>query len=300
MTSRIDTKLPLRRKVDLSRCTTMHVGGPAEFFAEPSTEEDLIEAIDFAKHEKIPYMFLGRGSNVIFSDFGYAGLIIGMNRFDSAGIHFHPELPVVRCSAGVQLYRFALACKEKGLGGIEFLSTIPGSVGGALAMNAGFSRHHGQKNEIGDIVEDVMILSEDGKKIKLKKEDLSFSYRQSSLRGKTILNASFHLWPRHREDIELEIRANFDYRAKEQDVKYPSSGSIFKNPVGTSAGRLIDSLGLKGLRVGDAMISEEHANYMINLGQAKSSDFVQLIEKVKKAVLDATGITLETEVILVP
>ena len=300
MSSRTDLKLWLRRKVDLSRHTTMHVGGPAEYFAEPTHEEELIELIEFSRQEALPFMILGRGSNVIFSDHGYPGMIISMNHYHSDQVTFDPDPPLVTASAGTPLCRLATLCRDHGLGGCEFLSSIPGSLGGALVMNAGFSRFSGQTNQIGDIVEEVVILNEDGKKAALKASEIVFCYRHSSLKGKIVLSGTLHLWKRKSEEIDHEIKANFEYRSRIQNVRYPSSGSIFKNPSGSalSAGKLLDGVGLKGMRVGDAMVSQEHANYMINLGNAKSSDFEQLIKKVQQAVLNATGIILETEVIL--
>lgn len=301
MSSRIDLKTPLRRKVPLSRYTTMQVGGEAEYFAEPASEEELTELLEFAQQENLPVHLLGKGSNTIFRDEGFAGLVITMIHFAQEKIEFHRELPLVSVSAGVHLYRLALASRDHGLGGVEFVASIPGTVGGALAMNAGFSRWPGQKNEIGDLVEQVVAMDFQGKKEILNKPDLKFSYRQSNLRDKIILEATLRLWRRPSEAIEKEIRANFKYRNREQDVRYPSSGSIFKNPSEgkLTAGQLIERLGMKGLEVGGAMISKEHANYMINLGHARGRDFIELIAKVQKAVWDATGIELETEVLVV-
>lgn len=301
MNSRIGLKTPLRRKVPLSRYTTMQVGGEAEYFAEPANEEELSELLEFSQQENLLVHLLGKGSNTIFPDGGFPGLVITMIHFAQERIMFHPELPRVTVSAGIHLYRLALSCRDHGLGGVEFLASIPGTVGGALAMNAGFSRHTGQRNEIGDLVEEVTVMDSQGKKEALTRPDLKFSYRRSNLKDKIVLEAALRLWHRPVDVIEKEIRANFKYRNCEQDVRYPSSGSIFKNPSRgkLSAGQLIDRLGLKGLRVGGAMISKEHANYMINLGTARSQDFVELIAKVQKAVLDATGIELETEVLIV-
>ncbi len=299
MSLRTDSGLLFQSNIDLSRHSTMHVGGPAEYFVEPSTEDELLQALQFARQRNLRYLLLGKGSNIIFSDDGYPGVVISMARFSSD--HMVPQLdpPGATVSSGISLYKFCLFCKDHRLGGSEFLCSIPGSVGGALVMNAGFSRFPGQKNQIGDLVEWVAILNSQGEREVWDRSKLSFSYRQSNLKGQIVLEAHLRLWRRSEEEIHHEIQANFDYRAKVQNVRYPSSGSIFKNPSpDMTAGKLIDSLGLKGSRVGDAMISPEHANYMINVGNARGSDFAELINQVRKAVLDATGIQLETEVIL--
>ncbi len=275
----------------------MQVGGPARFFAEPAREEELLECIEFARHEGLPLMILGKGSNVVFPDEGYPGLVVTLIHFEQDRIQFDPEKPEVIASSGIHLYRFTLACRDHGLGGAEFLANIPGTIGGALIMNAGFSRYPGQSSEIGDIVQEVNVINEEGKKETLKRNDLQFSYRHSNLEGRIILSAKFALWRRRSEDIQKEIRANFDYRNEKQDLRFPSSGSIFKNPgSGPSAGKLIDQLGLKGARVGGIKVSDKHGNYFVNTGNAKSSDLVQLIQQIQKAVLDATHVFLEPEV----
>lgn len=297
----IDTKTLLRHNVRLSQYTTMQVGGTARYFAEPSTEEELLDLIDYARHENIPFMILGKGSNTIFPDEGFPGLVITLIHYEQNKISFDPDKPFVTASAGIFLYRLVLACRDHHLGGGEFLANIPGTLGGALMMNAGFSRFSGQRNEIGDIVEEVTVLHADGKKETIHRKDLQFSYRHSNLQGKIILGGTLHLWFRPADEIQSEIKANFDYRNTKQDLRHPSSGSVFKNPGGDypSAGLLIEKCGLKGTRIGDAMVSEKHGNYFINAGEAKTSEVVQLIEKIQKAVFNATGILLEPEVRIV-
>lgn len=301
MSLRADLKTLIRPNVRLSRYTTMQVGGRARFFAEPSTEEELFDLLDYARQENLPYFILGKGSNTFFSDDGYPGLVITLIHFEQDKIIFDPDRPLVTGSAGIFLYRLVLACRDHRLGGAEFLANIPGTVGGALVMNAGFSRFPGQVNQISDIVESVTVLQAGRRQI-LGKNDLEFSYRHSNLDDKIVLEGTFQLWYRHPEEIQREIKANFDYRNDKQDLRHPSSGSIFKNPQKPhpSAGQLIEKLGLKGLRVGDAMVSPKHGNYFINAGHAKCSEFSELIHKVQKIVLDATGITLEPEVRIVP
>ena len=294
----VDLKASLRRDVSLAKYCTMQVGGKASYFAEPAREEELIELIEFARQENMPFTILGKGSNVIFPDEGYSGLVITLIHYEQDLISFNPDTLLLTASSGIFLYRLILAAKDMGVAGIEFLCNVPGTLGGALIMNAGFSRFPGQKNEIGDLVEEVTVLNEAGKKEKISKKNLKFSYRYSNLQGKIILSGSLKVWKRNPVDIDKEIRANFDYRNSKQDLRFPSSGSVFKNPPSPnlSAGKLIEQLGLKGTRVGGAMVSEKHGNYIINAGGAKSSDIIQLIRQIQKTVFDATGVLLEPEV----
>ena len=298
MNLRIDLKSPLRRNVSLASHCTMQVGGEANYFAEPASEEELVELLEFVHQENIPFIILGKGSNVIFPDDGFPGLVITLIHFEQDKIRFDPEALTVTASSGIYLYRLVLACRDQGFAGTEFLANVPGTLGGALIMNAGFSRFPGQTNQIGDLVEEVTILHPDGRKAVLAKKELEFSYRHTNLQGKIVLAGKLKLWRRKPEEIQQEIRANFEDRNRKQDLQYPSSGSIFKNPRPPlpSAGELIERLGWKGAKVGGAMVSVKHGNYIINNGGAKSADVVQLIQKIKKAVLDATGILLESEV----
>ncbi|HXV27616.1 MAG TPA: FAD-binding protein, partial [bacterium] len=164
MSLRTDLKVSLRPNVSLARYSTMQVGGEALYFAEPACEDELVEAMEFAGHEKIPFFILGKGSNVLFPDSGYPGLVITLIHFEDNRIEFDAASPRVNVSSGMHLYRLAMACRNAGLGGAEFLANIPGTVGGALVMNAGFSRFPGQINEIGDIAEEVTVMDFSGKK----------------------------------------------------------------------------------------------------------------------------------------
>lgn len=276
----------------------MQVGGQAEYFAEPTVEDELIEALEYAAQENLPWMILGKGSNVIFTDEGYPGLVIFLLQYEKDRIHFDTVHMRLTASSGVHLYRLATACRAVGFGGAEFLAGIPGTVGGAVIMNAGFSRFPGQMNEIGDIIEEVTFINPKGKKETRPRDHLEFSYRGSSLEGNIILEAKLKLWKRPPEQIDHEMKANFDYRNTKQDLRYPSSGSIFRNPPAPlpSAGRLIEQAGLKGLRVGGMMVSDKHGNYFVKVGPATSADVIELIRKVQKSVFDATQVSLEPEV----
>lgn len=298
MSLRTDSKISLRRNVPLSHYCTMQVGGPARYFAEPACEEELAECLEFVRAERLPYFLLGKGSNVVFPDEGYPGLVITLIHYEKDRLFFDEEKMQVTVSSGTHLYRLSLGCRDRGFGGVEFLANIPGTVGGALIMNAGFSRFPGQVSEIGDLVEEAVVMNPDGTKEALPKDRLQFVYRRSNLEGRIILHAKLQLWRRRPEAIQQEIRANFDYRNEKQDLRFPSSGSIFKNPAPPlpSAGKLIEKAGLKGMRVGGMKVSDKHGNYFVNSGGARSADLIKLIEKVQKTVWDATQIFLETEV----
>lgn len=294
----IDLKASLRRNVRLSGFTSMQAGGPARYFAEPVREAELTELLEFARQEGLPWMILGKGSNVLFPDEGFPGLVITLIHFEQDLLKVDPEKCLLSASAGVHLYRLVLQARDAGLSGAEFLCNVPGTLGGALVMNAGFSRFPGQRCEIGALVEEVVVLDAQGDKEVLARDRLHFSYRQSNLDSAIVLSATLKLWRRDRDHIEREIRANFANRNEKQDLRYPSSGSVFKNPPppAPQAAVLIEKAGCKGWREGGAMVSPKHSNTIVNVGRAKSSEIRQLIEAVQKAVLDATGVHLEPEI----
>jgi len=288
----------LQRNVPLAPYTTLRIGGCADYFAEPENEEALLKLLPWAKQEGLSFFVLGNGSNVIFDDAGYKGLVISMRHFRNDLIKMDFDQSRVTASAGVSLARLSRFCQESGLAGTEFLAQIPGTVGGALVMNAGFSRHAGQRNEIGDLVHEIRAFQKDGDLVKVGRKDLKFSYRHSSLEGYLILEVTFALWRRPKDQIQNEMMANRDFRKTRQDIHEPNAGSIFKNPGGQypPAGVLIEKAGLKGKQIGGIRVSEKHANYFINMGNATCADVVRLTQEVQKEVFHATGITLETEI----
>ena len=298
MSSSITSTPALQRNVPLAPYTTLRIGGSADYFAEPENEAELSRLLHWAKQEALSFFILGNGSNVIFEDAGYKGLVISMRRFRSDRILMDFDRSRVTVSAGVSLARLARFCQESGLAGTEFLAQIPGTVGGALVMNAGFSRHAGQRNEIGDLVEAVRAFQKDGTLVTLARPEMKFSYRHSGLEGYVILEATLALWRRPKDRIQDEIMANRDFRKAKQDIHEPNAGSIFKNPGAPdpSAGALIEKAGLKGKQVGGIRVSEQHANYFINTGNATCAEVVRLIQEVQKEVFHATGITLEPEI----
>lgn len=302
MTVQSSLKVSLRRNVELKSYTTMQVGGQANYFAEPTHREELLEAIHFAQSRKLPWVILGKGSNVIFPDAGYEGVVISFLQFEKKRIEFDLSNLTVTAGAGVYLYALTLACREQGLGGIEFLASIPGTLGGAVFMNAGYSRVSGQTNEIGDWIEKVTVFDETEGFKTLDKKDLQFSYRSSNIGRRVVVDAQLKLKKSNIEAVEKEIRACFDYRNQKQDMKRPSCGSTFKNPPSPApaAAKLIDELGLKGERVGGIQVSEQHANYFVKVGDATCEDVKMLVKKIQEKVFNETGIMLEPEIRFMP
>ncbi len=293
-----DLKIPLRSDVPLSRYSTFQIGGPARFFSEPATIHELQSLLDFARAEELPLLVIGKGSNILFPDEGFPGLVVTLIHFEPHRIVFDQEQECLTASGGVNLYRLALAARDGGLGGVEFLSHIPGTLGGALTMNAGFSRFPGRKMEIGDFVEEVKVLGPEGGLRRLGREELRFDYRKTNLDGFVVVEARLKLYRAKPEEIQAEIQASFDYRNRVQDLRYPSAGSVFKNPGGKqgSSGQLIEKVGLKGQRIGGAMISDRHANFIVNVGGAKASEVLALITAAQEKVFEKFGIHLEPEI----
>ena len=299
----LDLKTQLRSDVSLTRYSTFQIGGRARFFAEPSQTAELECLLQFARSEELPFLVIGKGSNILFPDEGFPGLVITLIRFEQNRIEFDRERSTVTASSGINLYRLATAARDAGLAGLEFLSHVPGTLGGALMMNAGFSRERGTKKEIGDLVEEVTVLGPDGELRRLGRDQLTFDYRRTNLDGWIILEARLALKAGPPEKIQTEILANFAYRNGVQDLRYPSAGSVFKNPEGKqgSSGQLIEEVGLKGHRIGGAMISERHANFIVNRGGARASEVVELVQLAQDRVLEAHGVRLEPEIrILTP
>ena len=298
MNLRTDIKAPIHPDVLLAPHSTFKIGGPARFFAEPQTTEELSQTLEFRKQEGLAVLVVGRGSNLLFSDYGYNGLVLSLRKLESERAVFLEDSRL-RVPSGMGLFRLALLGQQNSLGGTEFLCHIPGTVGGAVVMNAGFSRPGEQWHEIREIVESVTVMSLDGLTSVLTPEQLGFGYRKSVLTGETIvLNALLKLYPKPANKIEEEIKANFAYRDSVQDLRFPSGGSTFKNPAGhpLTSGQLLDRAGMKGFRSGGAMISERHANFFINIDHAKANDVLKLMAVAKKRVLEQFGVTLEPEI----
>lgn len=282
----------------LNRHSSFKIGGRARYFARPETEEDFCEVIDFSNSEKLPWRVIGGGCNVLFSDEGFSGTIISTTSLvNSGGCVDGTKLSV---PAGLSIPRLGRLCRECGLSGLEFLSQIPGTVGGAAVMNAGFSRSGDKSQSVGNFIDEVRVLTGVGEIQTLRRSDLKYHYRWSNLQEKeyAVLGVTFLLKLGDKNEIEEEMKQNYRYRISVQDLRHPSAGSVFKNPdsVQLSVGRMVQNLGLRGKRIGDAQISEIHGNWILNLGNARAKDVLELVTFVRDRVLHYYGVQLEMEI----
>ncbi|MHB8171866.1 MAG: UDP-N-acetylmuramate dehydrogenase [Thermincolia bacterium] len=270
--------------------TTWRIGGPADLLVSPGSTEDVVKAINLANHRGIPWIVIGNGSNLLVKDGGIRGMVIqvlgGLSNLEIQGRH-------ITAGAGVLLPRLARRAVEAGLGGLEFAAGIPAALGGAVAMNAGA---HG--SSLGDFVEKVIAVNDSGQRIELSREELGFAYRHSIIPSQQLIVTEINLvCPLGiREESEGIIQANLARRKETQPLNQPNGGSVFKNPPGQAAGRLIEEVGGKGLWVGDAEVSQRHANFIVNAGKATAQDVLTLIEQIQTLVLNQLGIQLELEV----
>lgn len=271
----------------LSKYTSIRIGGPADYYLEPADKEDTVAIIAFLQQKQFPFMIIGRGSNLLVSDEGIRGAVINLETGLSA---IRVEQDRVFADAGVSMARFVDFCVQRGYKGVEMLAGIPGTLGGALIMNAG-----AYGGEISDHLVDVEVLR-NGVLLYLKKEEVGFAYRRSGLQRDIILGASFRLPQGQKEEIMAIRKELLMKRNRAQPLNYPNSGSMFKNPPGQFAAKLIEEAGLKGRRLGDAQVSEKHANFIVNLGAATAQDVLGLIELVRRTVLERFQVTLELEV----
>ncbi len=274
----------------LARYTSFQIGGPADYYLEPADKEDCVALVLFCQRRKLPYLMMGKGSNMLVSDGGVRGAVVNLES-GMSGIRREGDL--ISAEAGIPLARFVDFCIQQGLRGVEMLPGIPGTLGGAVVMNAG-----AYGGEISDHLVDVEVLR-NGAVDRLRKEEIPFSYRHSGFREEVVLGARFRLPEGDKAEILRQRRELLIRRNRAQPVNFPNSGSMFKNPEGMHAAKLIEEAGLKGSRSGQAQISDRHANFIINLGGAKAMDVLALIERAQKTVLDRSGIHLELEVKLI-
>lgn len=288
---------PLSRRVALAPFSSFRIGGPADFFFEAESAEHLKKASQAARAAGVPFYLIGDGTNLLFADEGYRGLVV---RNRSAAPALDADPPRLTASSGLALGKLVQFSLEKRLTGMEFLAGIPGTVGGAVCGNAGaFGR------SIGDVLETAFLLDPDGGERQAGRADLGFSYRHSSLRekGDVVLGAVFSLAPGDPAKSRDEVREFLEQRKK----KHPPwgtacAGSYFKNPClpdgsKRAAGYLLDQAGARGERVGDAAVYEGHCNFIVNLGGASARDVLELAARLKDKVREKFGVTLEEEVI---
>ncbi len=281
----------VKKDEELARHTTMKIGGPADLFIEPTSIEGLKKTMQLVQKYRVNWRAIGRGSNLLVSDQGIEGVVIklGNNLKD-----MKLDGTQLTVGAGYSIVALAVLISKKGLSGLEFASGIPGSVGGAVYMNAGA---HG--SDISKILTDAHILFEDGSLQWLTNDEMEFSYRTSVLQKKRpgiVVEARFQLTEGDKEQIVAVMQKNKDYRKVTQPYDSPCAGSIFRNPLPHFAGKLIEEAGLKGFQIGGAQISEMHGNFIVNAGNAKAFDVLQLIEYVKKTIMEKYNIQMETEV----
>ncbi|MFZ5366444.1 MAG: UDP-N-acetylmuramate dehydrogenase [Patescibacteria group bacterium] len=266
--------------------TTFKIGGPADIFYEVKTKEEIVAAVKLARKLKIPYFILGGGSNILVSDKGIRGVVIKIKN-EKLGM----KNGRVKAEAGMSLPWLVGETAKGGLSGLEFCAGIPGTVGGAIAGNAGI-----KDKWIGDLVEEVEILQEDGEKEIISKRECQFGYRQSRflLEKEIVLGVTLKLIQNNPQSVARRIDKYLKIRKNQP--KEPSAGSVFKNPDGESAGKLIEQVGLKGYRIGDAQVSPKHANFIVNLGLAKGRDVLELIRLCQKRVEEKFAVRLEKEI----
>ena len=284
----------VKRNELLSQHTTMKIGGPADLLIEPSSLENIQRVMSIIKDRQLPWRAIGRGSNLLVSDKGIEGVVI---KLGSGLDHLSINESTITVGGGHSLVSLSTLISKKGLSGLEFASGIPGSVGGAVYMNAGA---HG--SDISKILIKAHILFENGEIEWLSRDEMEFTYRTSVLQKKRpgiVLEAEFMLIKGDRAAIVSQMQKNKDYRKETQPWNFPCAGSIFRNPLPHYAGKLIEDAGLKGYQIGGAKISEMHGNFIVNAGNAKAKDVLDLIQYIKDMIQNLYGIKMETEVEIV-
>ncbi|WP_412838622.1 UDP-N-acetylmuramate dehydrogenase [Bacillus paranthracis] len=275
----------------LARYTTMKIGGPADILIVPKHVAGIEKTLQLVKKYKTKWTVIGRGSNLLVSDLGIEGVVI---RLGEGLDHLEVEKHRVRVGGGYPLIKLSTLLSRQGLAGLEFASGIPGSVGGAVYMNAG-----AHNSDISNILSKALILFEDGIIDWLTHGEMEFSYRTSVLQTKRpgiVLEAEFQLQIGERERIVSVMQKNKDYRRETQPWNHPCAGSVFRNPTPYFAGDLIEKAGLRGYQIGGAQISEMHGNFIINTGGASAQDVLSLIALIKQTIKDGFGVEMHTEV----
>lgn len=277
----------------MSRHTTFRCGGPATLFLRPENEDELVRVVSLLKEKNEPYMILGNGSNLLVSDKGYAGTVISLEKLTEIRLEGDTS---VYAQAGALNSGIASFARNNSLTGFEFAAGIPGTIGGAMIMNAG-----AYGGEMKLITKAVRVISPKGEVLEMPAADCDFGYRTSALKrgGYVVLSAVLQLEKGNEKDITNLMTELALKRKEKQPLEYPSAGSTFKRPEGYFAGKLIEDAGLRGFSVGDAAVSEKHCGFVINKGKAASADIYRLIKEVQKRVFEDSGVMLEPEVILV-
>ena len=282
--------IPFRENEPLAAHCTFKIGGPAQLFVKPQTEQQLCSAAALCKEQAVRYYLLGNGSNILFADEGFAGVVIDIS---ALGSDIAVEGNMLTAGAGVRLTALCRAALEHGLSGLEFAYGIPGTVGGAVYMNAG-----AYGGEMKDVLTVVRYLTAEGEVVQASAAELDLSYRHSIFEenGGCILSAQFALQPGNAADIRAKMDELMAKRVDKQPLDKPSAGSTFKRPAGAFAAALIDQCGLRGFRHGGAAVSDKHCGFVVNLGGATCADVLALCDEVRAIVKEKTGYELEKEI----
>jgi UDP-N-acetylmuramate dehydrogenase len=279
----------VENKYRLGQDTWFGLGGSAEYLIRPQTTAQLADVVKRCSENGINTYVLGFGSNLLVNDKGVKGAVIKLSGDDFSRISFSGE--TLTAGAGVELNKIVLDCVRKGLGGLEALAGIPGSIGGAVRMNAG-----GNFGDFGSAVESVTLMDNEGNVFEKVKPELSFDYRSANITAKYILDAKIKLYQADTPQLLRTVKEVWIYKKNTQPLNTKNAGCIFKNPRGMSAGAMIDRAGLKGTKIGGAVVSEKHANFITAEEGCKSSDVIKLIEKIQKAVKEKFDVELELEI----
>lgn len=274
--------------VPLAPLTWLKVGGPAQYVVEPRDADELLAVVNACRAEELPVRLLGGGSNLLVRDEGVGGAVVRLTNpsFETVTV----EDDVVRCGGGARLSDFVTQSARAGLAGPEILAGIPGTIGGALHGNAG-----NRAGDIGQFVDTVTVMTAGGDRYERKRDDLAFGYRKSSIDEFAVLEATFRLQPGNPDDITRRLRELWIVKKSTQPLSFQSAGCIFKNPRGIAAGALVEKAGLKGTRIGNAEISDRHANFIVTHDTASSDDVLRLIDLARSKVSEAFGVDLELE-----
>ena len=278
------------KRESMKNHTSWRIGGPADIMVLPSSAADIRVCCQLAGKQGIPLTIMGNGSNMLVKDKGIRGIVLKISRgFNRIEV----KETLLTAEAGALVPAVAKTAAREGLSGLEFAVGIPASIGGAVAMNAG-----AHNKSFADVVRRASVLTVNGETLLMQKEDIGFQYRKSRIAEKEliVLTADFDLKPGEQEAVRTQNEENLKKRRFSQPLEFPNAGSVFANPPGQWAGLLIEKVGGKGMRVGDAMVSEKHANFIVNLGRATAEDVLELITRVKNLVAQKFNIELELEV----
>lgn len=280
----------VRFKAPLRDFTSFRIGGPADVLVVPADVDDLCTLIRQARTAKVPVFVLG-GTNLLVRDRGIRGVVVSLSKLN--GIHDEPH-SVVYAGGGVGMPTLMRHAIGRSLAGLEWAAGIPGTAAGCVVMNAGT-----RLGEMRDVVKAVRIVDPVGRLVDCPASAIQFSYRRARLPRGIVVGVWLQLKPASREKIATVVKDYLRYRKDTQPLTLPNAGCVFKNPENDVSGRLIEAAGLKGARIGDAQVSEKHANFIVNLGQARASDVIALIKKVGRTVEEQAGVTLELELKIV-